>query len=45
MTSYAIRGFPATIFIDKDGKIVEKSLGALTKEKLNQNIQALIASP
>lgn len=45
MTSYAIRGFPATIFIDKDGKIVEKSLGALTKEKLNQNIQAIIASP
>ena len=45
MTSYGIRGFPATIFIDKDGKIVEKSLGALTKEKLDQNIQALIANP
>ncbi len=42
-TLYAIRGFPATIFIDKDGRIVEKSLGKITPEKLDQNIQKLIA--
>lgn len=40
-TLYSIRGFPATIFIDKDGKIVERSLGELTREKLNENIQKL----
>lgn len=39
---YAIRGFPATIFIDKDGNIVERSLGELTHEKLDQNIQKLL---
>ncbi len=42
MTLYTIRGFPATIFIDKDGNIVEKSLGELTSEKLDENIQKLI---
>ena len=40
-TLYSIRGFPATIFIDKDGKIVERSLGELSREKLNENIQKL----
>lgn len=40
-TLYSIRGFPATIFIDEDGKIVERSLGELTREKLNENIQKL----
>ncbi|HWP52367.1 MAG TPA: TlpA disulfide reductase family protein [Clostridia bacterium] len=41
-TAYAIRGFPATIFIDKDGNIVEKSLGEVTREKLDENIRLLI---
>lgn len=43
-TLYAIRGFPATIFIDKDGKIVERSLGKITRAKLDENIQKLIAA-
>ncbi|MEA5136248.1 MAG: TlpA disulfide reductase family protein [Candidatus Fimivivens sp.] len=41
-TLYSIRGFPATIFIDKDGQIVERSLGELTREKLEENIQKLV---
>ncbi len=43
-TLYAVRGFPATIFIDKDGKITERSLGKITREKLEQNIQKLIGN-
>ncbi|WMJ84663.1 TlpA family protein disulfide reductase [Oscillospiraceae bacterium LTW-04] len=39
---YNIRGFPATMFIDKDGKIVERSLGELTQEKLDENIQKIL---
>lgn len=43
MTLYAIRGFPATFFIDKDGNIVERAIGELSSEKLEENIQKLIA--
>ncbi len=43
-TLYAIRGFPATIFIDKDGKIIERSLGKITRAKLDENIEKLIAA-
>ncbi len=42
-TLYAIRGFPATIFIDKDGNIAAKNLGKITRAKLDENIQKLIA--
>lgn len=41
---YAIRGFPATIFIDKDGNIAEKNLGKITRAKLDANIQKLIVA-
>lgn len=43
MTLYAIRGFPATFFIDKDGNIVERAIGELSSEKLEENIQKLLA--
>lgn len=41
-TAYAIRGFPATIFIDRDGKISQRNLGKITAAKLDESIQKLI---
>lgn len=42
MTLYGLRGFPATIFIDKEGNIIEKHIGKISKEKLNESLEALI---
>ncbi len=42
MSMYGLRGFPATIFIDKDGKITAKNIGAITQDKLNKSIESLI---
>jgi len=39
---YGLRGFPATIFIDADGNIVSRNVGAITQEKLTQNIKSLV---
>lgn len=39
---YGLRGFPATIFIDADGSIVSRNFGAITQEKLTQNIKSLL---
>ena len=41
-TLYGLRGFPATIFIDASGNIVEKNIGAISQEKLNEMIQSLL---
>ncbi len=43
ITSYGLRGFPATIFIDANGNIVDKNLGAISQAKLNEMIQTLLA--
>lgn len=43
ITSYGLRGFPATIFIDANGNIVDKNLGAISQAKLNEIIQTLLA--
>lgn len=39
---YGLRGFPATIFIDADGNVVSRNFGAITEEKLSQNIKSLL---
>ncbi|MEA4932402.1 MAG: TlpA disulfide reductase family protein [Lawsonibacter sp.] len=41
-TLYGLRGFPATIFIDASGNIVEKNIGAISQAKLNEMIQSLL---
>ena len=43
MNLYGLRGFPATIFIDKNGNIAERNIGIITQDKLNEKIKALIA--
>ncbi|MPM08227.1 Thiol-disulfide oxidoreductase ResA [bioreactor metagenome] len=43
ITSYGLRGFPATIFIDANGNIVDKNLGAISQAKLNEMVQTLLA--
>lgn len=42
MAMYGVRGFPATFFIDKDGKLVDRNLGAISEEQLNRNTQSLL---
>lgn len=42
MSLYGLRGFPATVFIDAEGKITAKTIGAITQDKLNQGIETLI---
>lgn len=39
---YGVRGFPATVFIDANGKIIEKNLGSITEDKLTKNIKSLL---
>lgn len=41
-TLYGLRGFPATIFIDANGNIVDKNIGVISQEKLNEMIQPLL---
>lgn len=41
-TLYGLRGFPATIFIDANGNIVEKNIGAISQAKLNEMIKTLL---
>lgn len=43
ITSYGLRGFPATFFIDASGNVVDKNLGAISQAKLNEMIQSLLA--
>lgn len=38
---YGIRGLPATVFIDSDGRIVELHQGALTKKALEERLRTL----
>lgn len=42
MNLYGLRGFPATVFIDAKGNIVEKNIGAISEEKLSENIKSLL---
>jgi thiol-disulfide isomerase/thioredoxin len=42
MTLYGLRGFPATMFIDANGNIVKKNIGAISEGDLNNNIKALL---
>lgn len=42
MGLYGLRGLPATIFIDSDGKIVQKAVGAITQPRLTNAINNLI---
>ncbi len=42
MGLYGLRGLPTTVFIDADGKIVQKTIGAITEAKLENNLKALL---
>ena len=44
LSQYGLRGFPATMFIDAQGNLVTKNVGAITQAKLNESIQALLGS-
>ena len=39
MSDLALSGLPGTVFVDADGKIVGKHLGALTEAKLTKEIE------
>lgn len=41
VTNYGVRGFPTTIFIDSDGKIVSSQEGKISKELLKKNISLI----
>ena len=43
ITLYGLRSFPATVFIDAEGNIVKKNIGAMSQTKLNDSIEALLA--
>jgi peroxiredoxin len=38
---YAVQGYPTTYFLDSDGRIVARNVGALTREQLNTYLQML----
>ena len=42
IAQYGLRGFPATVFIDADGNIVNKNVGAIAESKLSDNIKTLL---
>lgn len=42
MNLYGLRSFPATVFIDANGNMVEKTIGAISEEKLSDNIKSLL---
>lgn len=42
MNMYGLRAYPATIFIDANGKIVNKHIGEITEANLVQNIKTLL---
>jgi len=44
LSQYGLRGFPSTIFIDAQGNLVSKNVGAITQAKLNAGIQSLLGS-
>ena len=41
--AYSVRSMPTTIFVSADGELVQKRIGALTKEQLQAEIDALLA--
>lgn len=41
-SEYGIRNIPTMLFFDKDGKMVDKHVGTITRDALNAKIDALI---
>ncbi len=41
-TLYGLCGFPATVFIDKDGKIIQMKLSEMSEEELYSNLDRLL---
>ena len=39
---FGVRGLPTTVFITKNGKIVKRHIGIITREDLNSNIEAIL---
>ncbi len=40
--SYGVRALPATFFIDSEGTIIDRKLGALSREELDERIDLLL---
>ncbi len=40
--SLGARGLPVTVFIARDGRIVSRHIGAITREELASNIEAIL---
>lgn len=43
-TSYGLLGMPTTLFISPDGRLLDKHLGPLTEDKLNERISSLFGA-
>ena len=39
--AYAVQGYPTTYFLDRDGRIVARHIGALTDAQLNDYLEML----
>jgi thioredoxin-related protein len=39
---FGVMALPVTVFVSKDGKIVKKHFGVITREELNSNIEAIL---
>ena len=44
VTAYGIRSMPTTIFLTADGVLAGKRIGAMTREQLWQEIDALLSN-
>lgn len=41
-TAYTVQTIPVTLFIDKDGKLADKQIGALNKDTLKEKIESIM---
>jgi thioredoxin-related protein len=39
---YGVAALPVTVFVAKNGKIVQKHFGLITREELKSNIEAIL---
>lgn len=39
---FGVMGLPVTVFVSKDGKVLKKHFGIITREELKSNIEAIM---
>jgi len=39
---FRVRGIPVTVFVNKDGRIAKRHIGAISQEELASNIEAML---